>query len=145
LEYVRGWRRETSLYEALCEGHRGAEAAGFVKVGPQRGDLAVRREGGDVRGFFSRGQQKLLLYALQAAAERVCRERGTTPAVFLADDWRAELDGDNAADLLRLLESLQGQVVMTGTEGGEELGDGSSPVRMFHVEQGRVSDSAVSL
>jgi len=62
--------------------------------------------------------------------------------VFLLDDVGAELDGDNARAVFSVLAEKKAQVLATAVS----LGDLSrwadfAPLRVFHVEQGVITES----
>jgi DNA replication and repair protein RecF len=88
---------------------------GFTGHGPHRDDLALRRDGRDLRSYGSQGEQRLALLALLLAERGALSEaRGRTPLVLL-DDVMSELDADRRG---RLVEHLDdgGQAVITTTD-----------------------------
>jgi DNA replication and repair protein RecF len=88
---------------------------GFTGHGPHRDDLALLREGRDLRAYGSQGEQRLALLALLLAErETLAQTRGAVPLMIL-DDVMSELDLDRRA-LLAALLCERGQSVITTTE-----------------------------
>ena len=93
-------------------------AAGRTLRGPHRSDLDVRHGPKDVPAKqCSTGEQKALLVSTVLAHARLIKslEAGTAP-VLLLDEIAAHLDETRRAALFEVLEELQAQVWMTGTD-----------------------------
>src|SRR3954451_10478400 len=72
---------------------------GFTGHGPHRDDLALRRDGRDLRSYGSPGEQRLARLALLLAErEPLAEARGQVPLLLL-DDVMSELDADRRARL----------------------------------------------
>ena len=63
---------------------------------------------------LSRGQSKLLVYALKLAQAAHYQAVTGHSCVFLLDDLPAELDYENCKDVLAYLDHLQCQYFVTG-------------------------------
>jgi DNA replication and repair protein RecF len=88
---------------------------GFTGHGPHRDDLALRRDGRDLRSYGSQGEQRLALLALLLAERDALAEaRGQVPLLLL-DDVMSELDADRRALLVEHLRD-GGQAVITTTD-----------------------------
>jgi DNA replication and repair protein RecF len=92
-------------------------AAGRTLIGPQASDLLVRHGPKDIpANSASTGEQKALLIGLVLAHARlVASMSGIAPFVLL-DEVAAHLDPRRRAGLFAALESLGGQVWMTGAD-----------------------------
>ena len=134
IEYRKGWSRELSLEAALAAGEAADMASGTTGAGPHRADLEIQLTGRRVLDEASRGQQKLATAALILA--QLAASRGVQPQVLLVDDPAAELDRQSLERLLRLLERLPVQLVLTALSPEQLKATGSHPV--FHVERGEV-------
>ena len=89
---------------------------GFTGHGPHRDDLALRRDGRELRAYGSRGEQRLGLLALLLAEREVLRAaRGASPLLLL-DDVMSELDYDRRGALAARLARDGGQSVVTATD-----------------------------
>ena len=90
-------------------------ARGFTQHGPHRDDLALLRDGRELRAFGSQGEQRLaLLSLLLAEREVLSRERGSAPLLLL-DDVMSELDSARRSLLAERI-SAGGQTLITTTE-----------------------------
>ena len=89
---------------------------GFTGHGPHRDELALQRDGRELRTYGSQGQQRLALLALLLCErEAIARLRGALP-VALLDDVMSELDHERRQALTRRLRSDGGQAVITTSE-----------------------------
>jgi DNA replication and repair protein RecF len=137
IEYSPGWRKGSSLEEALATGRERDERLGFTQAGPHRADLILRLRGESLEERASRGQQKLAAAALVVAqAHALADTKGT--GLLLIDDPAAELDKAALERLLAVLSATSVQLVLTGLSETQLPPDPRFPV--FHVEQGRVQE-----
>lgn len=143
LLYRPGWRRvEMGLADALLLARDRDRSAGFTSVGPHRADASFSFDMFPGRDALSRGQAKLLaLSLLVAQAEHQAGVRGHWPIVAL-DDIASELDTTHQELLLHRLDGVGAQVLMTGTHRPGAMGTADLPLSVFHVEQGRILESA---
>ncbi|MEE1655948.1 DNA replication/repair protein RecF [Microvirga sp. CF3062] len=105
-------------YRATLRDYRSRDrAAGRTLVGPQASDLLVRHGPKDIpANTASTGEQKALLIGLVLAHARlVASMSGIAPFVLL-DEVAAHLDPRRRAGLFTALETLGGQVWMTGAD-----------------------------
>lgn len=111
-------------------------AAGRTLDGPHRADLVVCHVGKDMAArLCSTGEQKALLIGIILAHARlVAHMAGMTPVILL-DEVAAHLDDIRRAALFDVLEGLNCQAWMTGTDHGlfDALGQRA---QAFHVEGG---------
>lgn len=141
LSYSRGWDKDRELAEVLAASIERDRHMGFTQSGPQRADLRLRYQGHNAADILSRGQQKLVVSALRIAQGRLLNDTKRGQCVYLVDDLPSELDEGHRASLCRLLEDLQCQVFITCVD-SDVLKQGwrpETPVAMFHVEHGTVS------
>ncbi|MEP2871980.1 MAG: DNA replication/repair protein RecF [Parasphingorhabdus sp.] len=109
--------REDHYRRMLNDGRSRDRAASRTLSGPHLSDLKVRHAAKDMPAAqSSTGEQKALLIGLVLAhAELTAKVAGMTP-VLLLDEVAAHLDPDRRATLFSRLNSLGGQVFMTGTD-----------------------------
>jgi DNA replication and repair protein RecF len=88
---------------------------GFTTHGPHRDDLALLREGRDLRIYGSQGEQRLALLALLLAERAVLEAERGAPPLMLLDDVMSELDAGRRGRLAERLRS-GGQAVVTTTD-----------------------------
>jgi len=125
------------LAAELAERTDGDLERGFTGHGPHRDDLALRRDGHELRSYGSRGQVRLgLLALLLAEREELEAERGAPPLLLL-DDVMSELDAARRARLVDVLRA-SGQSVVTATELAHVPGADDPGVERVAIAEGRV-------
>lgn len=140
VDYYPGWNRERNTLRAKLdmEIDRDIEL-GYTRDGPHRADLRVRSAGQSVVEVFSRGQLKSLVAAFRLSQAKLLRQYGIK-SVFLVDDLAAELDSDRRARFIDELLKLDCQSFFTAiNESDLSNSFGSTMIKMFHVEHGRVT------
>jgi DNA replication and repair protein RecF len=114
---------------------------GFSGHGPHRDELAVVRDGRELRTYGSQGEQRLALLALLLAERAVlARERGRTPLMLL-DDVMSELDSERR-ELLAAELATDGQSVIATTDLGHVPGAGGAGVRRLRISPGAILQEA---
>jgi DNA replication and repair protein RecF len=88
---------------------------GFTGHGPHRDDVALLRDGRELRVYGSQGEQRLGLLALLLAERAALAEERGEPPLLLLDDVLSELDGRRRELLAALLDD-GGQAVITTTD-----------------------------
>ncbi|WEX09401.1 DNA replication/repair protein RecF [Chelativorans sp. AA-79] len=92
-------------------------AAGRALEGPHRSELLVRHAPKDMPAeSCSTGEQKALLVGLVLAHARLTAELSGMTPVLLLDEISAHFDADRRTALFDILEDLNCQAFMTGTE-----------------------------
>ncbi|HYM54830.1 MAG TPA: DNA replication and repair protein RecF [Solirubrobacteraceae bacterium] len=116
---------------------------GFSGHGPHRDEVALLRDGRELRVYGSQGEQRLALLALLLAERAVlARERRRTPLMLL-DDVMSELDADRR-DLLARELSTGGQSVIATTDLAHVPGATDPSVTRLRVSQGTVLQEAMA-
>lgn len=107
-------------YRAMLRDARSRDrAAGRTLIGPQATDLLVRHGPKDIpAAMASTGEQKALLIGLVLAHARLVGSMSGIAPFILLDEVAAHLDPKRRAGLFDTLESLGGQVWMTGADPG---------------------------
>ena len=108
---------EDWLRAALCESRARDAAAGTAGLGAHRADMALFDAAtGLPAALASTGQQKaLLLGVVLGHAALIAAARGAPP-VLLLDEPAVHLDAERRGDLLAALMTLDGTVLLTGTD-----------------------------
>jgi DNA replication and repair protein RecF len=116
---------------------------GFSSYGPHRDELAILRDGRELRVYGSQGEQRLALLALLLAERTVLGdERGVTPLMLL-DDVMSELDAGRRELLAGELAS-GGQSVIATTDAGHVPGASSPVVTRIAITPGNVLQEAAA-
>ncbi len=120
---------------------------GYTTSGPQKADLSFKFGSAKAAEVLSRGQLKLLIYALKIAQSKLLRESSSRNCVFLIDDLPAELDSVSRQRVCTALENLNDQVFVTCIDEQAltpHLGAGETRTDMarkvFHVKHGTITD-----
>ncbi|MBN7758525.1 DNA replication/repair protein RecF [Nitratireductor aquimarinus] len=106
------------MFRRLLRDHRPRDrAAGRTLEGPHRSELLVRHVPKDMPAArCSTGEQKALLVGLILAHARLTGELSGSAPILLLDEISAHFDPDRRAALFSILEELNCQAFMTGTE-----------------------------
>jgi len=116
---------------------------GFSGHGPHRDELAILRDGRELRVYGSQGEQRLALLALLLAERAVlASERGRMPLMLL-DDVMSELDGERRALLAEEL-STTGQSVIATTDLAHVPGAAEASVTRLRISPGAILQEAVA-
>lgn len=108
---------EEDFRAVLREGRERDRAAGRSLEGPHRTELVVHHATKDMPAArCSTGEQKALLLGLVLAHARLAGELSGTAPILLLDEIAAHFDADRRAGLFDILEDLNCQCFMTGTE-----------------------------
>ena len=134
---------EEQFIAELQERLAGDLERGFSGHGPHRDELAILRDGHELRVYGSQGEQRISLLALLLAERGVLsRERGRTPLMLL-DDVMSELDGDRREMLSREL-SVGGQSVIATTDLAHVPGASDSGVARLRISPGAILQEAIA-
>jgi DNA replication and repair protein RecF len=116
---------------------------GFSGHGPHRDELAILRDGRELRIYGSQGEQRLALLALLLAERAVLAgERRRTPLMLL-DDVMSELDGDRR-ELLAHELGTGGQSVIATTDLAHVPGAVDRAVTRLRISSGAVLQEALA-
>ena len=140
LDYVQGWPKGVDIAQVFEEDKARDRALGATSHGAHRADVRVSVDDSLAADRLSRGQSKLLVYALKLAQASHYRELSGHGCLFLLDDLPAELDLANRKDVIDYLSSLGCQYFVTGVDRQDfiDLFNQQSG-KMFHVEHGAIA------
>ncbi len=90
--------------------------------------------------MLSRGQLKVLLFALKIAQNNVIRDYGHKQPLLLIDDLASELDPESTRQIFSYLRDINSQVFITAIN-AEQVTPfiPASQMAMFHVEHGQLT------
>lgn len=126
-----------TLATELAERAESDMERGFTQHGPHRDDVALRRDGRDLRTYGSQGEQRLALLALLLAERAALAEVRGSPPVMLLDDVMSELDPERRERLVALLRD-EGQSVITTTDLAHVPGATDASVTRIAVAGGTI-------
>ncbi len=130
-----GWS-EGALRVLLARNRNRELTRGYTFGGPHRADLKLTCRGRPASRVLSRGQQKLLVYALGLARWALTTAARSDPPLLLIDDLGAEFDDRKAEALMAWIAERPVQAWVTSVKPGAWT---KYCAQMFHVEQGRVA------
>ncbi len=130
---------ETAFAGMLESGRRRDAAAGRTLSGPHRSDLIVHhRAKGMPAALSSTGEQKALLIGIVLGHAQLVRAMTGHAPILLLDEIAAHLDEGRRAALFDLIEALECQAFMTGTDASMFKSLGARG-QIFRVAEGRVT------
>lgn len=134
--------RELEVEQALELNFDNDVSRGFTTIGPHRSDLKVCVDKAAAGDILSRGQQKIVITALNFAQAQVFSQVHKQSPVILFDDLNSELDSKHQLLVMNWIELLASQAFVTGTDKAqlERHASNQQEVKMFHVERGTVTE-----
>jgi len=144
-DYYQGWADEAPLADVMVADQARDLAVGTTSHGAHKADMKIRVDGVLASECLSRGQIKLLVYALKLAQATFYRDKTGESCLFLLDDLPAELDYLHRQQIVGFLRGLDCQVFMTGVDKRDfqVLVEGMAH-HMFHVEHGVATKSEIT-
>ncbi len=122
IHYRSGWPKQSgkpkqtqSLANLLAANYAKDYQQGFTQYGCHRADLRFGIGSQEASLKLSRGQQKLFVCALLLAQASLYEKISKEPVIMLIDDLPAELDEHHRLTLLKLLDCLNIQHIITTT------------------------------
>lgn len=139
MRLVAGWNEEVDPALLLEQTREQDIRRGFTGIGAHRADLTLESDEGLVRETLSRGQQKIVAYAMLLAQLALFNELTGKTCLVMIDDLSSELDRVNAATLLDVVLERNNQVLVTALDEHvlEHIPRGVSG-EVFHVEHGNL-------
>ena len=133
--FYQGWPTEKTFAQVLIETEQPDLILGFTKNGPHRADFKIKVDGKNASTNLSRGQMKLLIFAIKIAQVQMANQFVIEPHCILIDDLSSELDTECKKIVMEYLKKLETQIFITATDIGM-LGNELNDEKVFHVEQG---------
>lgn len=135
-----GWPNNQLYESVLALGIEDDRKVGRTRYGPQRANLVIRVAGKSAEDNLSRGEQKLLVSAMQLAQVALLSEDRRARSAILVDDLPAELDSGRRSRLLQLLNDVGAQVFVTTIDPEALAPTSAYNPALFHVEHGVVRE-----
>lgn len=149
ISYEPGFESKDNFAMSLKQTYVEDRRLGYTQLGPHKADITIAHQGRPVKHTLSRGQQKLLICAMIIAQGQLLTIQNELAPIYLVDDLPAELDKNSRKKLLTVLSKQGTQIFMTAIEDKAireeiDLLVYRKPVKVFHVEHGRVRDISSS-
>lgn len=136
VDYHAGWDTTRNYLHSLQQHRKRDALLGHTQHGPHRADLLIRINQHDADHILSRGQQKMLSFALRVAQAILLLRLSNQHCLFLVDDLAAELDSTHIELACATLSRLPCQIFITAVH--QSLFKDQSEcynMTLFHVEQ----------
>ena len=134
---------ESQIFDALRKRHQELAVSemsyGSSLVGPHKHDIKFLLSGNDSRFYSSQGQQRALILALKIAQIVYHHLVHQSYPVLLLDDVLSELDAKKRVNLMKFLEGISAQILITSTDLAWSDQFGFDRNSIFNVSNGRVA------
>lgn len=141
INFNAGWKDSESLSDALEQNFERDARQGFTSKGPHKADFSFSVAGNSVENTFSRGQLKLLLYALKVTQNSLIESETDKQSILLIDDLPSELGEDTKEKVGQLLAHCSSQIFISSIL-SESISAVVEPMQrelqMFHVKHGNL-------
>ncbi|MBQ4834572.1 DNA replication/repair protein RecF [Pseudoalteromonas sp. MMG010] len=141
IQFNAGWKDDESLADALEKNFERDSRQGFTSKGPHKADFNFSVDGNSVENIFSRGQLKLLLYALKVTQNSLIELETDKQSILLIDDLPSELGEDTKEKVGQLLSHCRSQIFISSIL-SESISAVVEPMKrelkMFHVKHGNL-------
>ncbi len=137
--YYRGWDATEELDAVLAGQQDGDVRRGYTQCGHHRADVRIRVAGANAAEVCSRGELKILAWAMVLGQGWLLSRDYERHPVYLVDDVASELDQAHRQAVCEWLTDTGRQVLSTGVD-RQMLAESwrSTPLKLFHVERGQV-------
>ncbi len=135
-----GWKGESLALELEQSVERDSKL-GYTTKGPHKADINFLIDGSGVEDRFSRGQLKLLLYALKITQNNLIENETDKQSILLIDDLPSELSEDTREQVGRLLSQCRSQIFITTIQSesiSAVVEQMQRKIEMFHVKHGEL-------
>lgn len=140
IKYYSGIPAGKEYEECLAQQLEKDREQGYTQYGIHRGDFLFQEEGKDLMLQLSRGQQKLLVIALQLC-HPLTDSNAKTGGLYLLDDLGSELDSQHQRRTIECLSGLNIQAFITAIQPESVLKECHCPsLKVFHVEHGNIKE-----
>lgn len=143
-EFSSGWKAEQDLAQQLVENFERDIKLGYTSRGPHKADINFMIDGVSVDNYLSRGQLKLLMYALKICQNHLIESETEKQSLFLIDDLPSELSNDTKQAVSELLAHSGSQIFISAID-YDSISAVVEPLnknmKVFHVKHGKLITS----
>ena len=137
-ELNQGWEKGQDLRVLLAQNLEKDRGLGYTLYGCHRADLKIKNNNISAGATLSRGQLKMLVYAMRLAQGMLLRQLTNRTCIYLIDDLNSELDDRAQRILLDTLVSCQHQVFIRNIQQDLLFPSDTSQCKVFNLESGKV-------
>ncbi|MGE0763226.1 MAG: DNA replication/repair protein RecF [Bdellovibrionales bacterium] len=113
---------------------------GASLVGPHKHEVHFLSAGNDARYFCSQGQQRALILGFKMAQIMYHYSTFQVHPLLLLDDVLSELDPHKGANLLKFLEGIRSQILLTTTDISFPFEFGNKGMSVYRMKSGAVEE-----
>lgn len=139
LSYYKGWdRREDgfSLEQILEKNYESDCLRQFTQYGAHHADILFQYEFGKAKSILSRGQQKMILFALKFAQAQLLSDK----SIVLIDDLTSELDQVHVDTIMNLIQDMDCQTYISIRKGDNLIQPTSfTSSQCLYMEEGQIN------
>lgn len=143
-ELYFGWDKGSDLRSQLAQNLEKERGLGYTLYGCHRADLKIKNHNLAAGATLSRGQLKMLVYAMRLAQGMLLKQQTQRSCIYLIDDLNSELDENSQRRLLNTLLECQHQVFISNIQSDFRntlIPHGRSDIKVFSLDQGRLVDT----
>lgn len=137
-ELYFGWDKGLDLKSLLAQNLEKDRALGYTLYGCHRADLRIKNNTISAGATLSRGQLKMLVYALRLAQGMLLKEQSNRACIYLIDDLNSELDDNSQKILLNTLLKCNHQVFISNIQQELFFPKDRSDYKIFSLNKGVV-------
>lgn len=128
---------ESQFAQRLIKARKSDIFIGSTSVGPHKDDLQFMLSDMDLRRYGSQGQHRTAALSLKLSEIDLMKQMTDEKPILLLDDVLSELDRHRQGFLIQHIHECQTIMTCTGVE--DFLKSEFSHIRMFHVDEGKIS------
>ena len=141
-----GWEKGQDLRALLAQNLEKDRVLGYTLYGCHRADLKIKNNNISAGATLSRGQLKMLVYAMRLAQGMLLKQQTGRACIYLIDDLNSELDDHSQRVLLNTLLACKHQVFISNINALQPdffPPDDRSDYQVFQLQDGQISASTV--
>lgn len=140
MTYFKGWDKKDSgksLEQILSDNFTSDNQRLYTQHGAHHADIIIEVNQTKAKQVLSRGQQKIILFALKLAQANLMQQ----DCLYLIDDLPSEFDETHQIQLLSYLVKRKGQYLITSTMRPEQLFSSieNEPYRVYQIDDGQLN------
>lgn len=136
-----GWDKSQDLRALLAQNLEKDRVLGYTLYGCHRADLKIKNGNLAAGATLSRGQLKMLVYAMRLAQGILLKQQTGRACIYLIDDLNSELDDHSQRILLQTLLSCQHQVFISNIHALQHdsfPAKDRSDYQVFYLHEGQI-------
>jgi DNA replication and repair protein RecF len=138
VDWLQGWKKGVSLYDALLKDIDEVRNRGFLTIGAHRADIKVRYNKVKASECLSKGQMKILAICFYLSAYLAVSKVTHKKGMVLLDDLSSDLHSEASISILNILHETKTQIFISDVLLPDQDALAKLTYKMFHVEHGRI-------